>query len=43
MRTCDKGRMFESAELGHTIDQETYDREVPKLREELLELQERTL
>ncbi|OIQ88723.1 thymidylate kinase [mine drainage metagenome] len=31
--------MFESAELGHTIDKASYDREVPKLREELLEAQ----
>jgi polyphosphate:AMP phosphotransferase len=32
--------MFESAELGHTVDKKTYDREVPRLREELLDLQE---
>jgi AMP-polyphosphate phosphotransferase len=31
--------MFESAELGHKIDKETYDREVPKLRENLLNCQ----
>lgn len=31
--------MFESAELGHTIDKATYDSEVPKLREALLEAQ----
>ncbi|TSA46933.1 MAG: polyphosphate:AMP phosphotransferase, partial [Deltaproteobacteria bacterium] len=31
--------MFESAELGHKIDKETYDREVPKLREDLLNAQ----
>ena len=31
--------MFESAELGHTIDDETYKREVEKLRAELLEAQ----
>lgn len=31
--------MFESAELGHTIDKETYKREVPLLRAELLDLQ----
>ena len=31
--------MFESAELGHTIDKETYDREVPALREALLDAQ----
>ena len=31
--------MFESAELGHKIDKETYDREVPKLREALLNTQ----
>ena len=31
--------MFESAELGHTIDKETYAREVPKLREALLDAQ----
>jgi polyphosphate:AMP phosphotransferase len=31
--------MFESAELGHTIDKETYRKEVPPLREALLDLQ----
>ena len=31
--------MFESAELGHTIDKKTYGRAEPKLRMELLELQ----
>ena len=31
--------MFESAELGHTIDKETYDEEVPALREALLNAQ----
>jgi polyphosphate:AMP phosphotransferase len=31
--------MFESAELGHTVDKETYDKEVPPLREALLEAQ----
>ncbi|VXB84830.1 Polyphosphate:AMP phosphotransferase [Pseudomonas sp. 8AS] len=31
--------MFESAELGHAIDEETYNREVPILREALLEAQ----
>ncbi|HLP98210.1 MAG TPA: polyphosphate:AMP phosphotransferase [Sideroxyarcus sp.] len=31
--------MFESAELGHKIDKTTYDKEVPKLREELLNAQ----
>src|SRR3990172_3395193 len=31
--------MFESAELGHKIDKETYDREMPKLREALLNTQ----
>jgi polyphosphate:AMP phosphotransferase len=31
--------MFESAELGHKIDKETYDKEVPALREALLEAQ----
>ena len=31
--------MFESAELGHKIDKETYDKEVPLLREALLEAQ----
>ena len=31
--------MFESAELGHTIDRETFRREVPKLRAELLDVQ----
>ncbi len=31
--------MFESAELGHKIDKETYDKEVPQLREALLDAQ----
>ncbi|MHB8167014.1 MAG: polyphosphate:AMP phosphotransferase, partial [Sulfuricella sp.] len=31
--------MFESAELGHKIDKATYDKEVPALREALLEMQ----
>ncbi len=31
--------MFESAELGHKIDKTTYDTEVPKLREALLDAQ----
>lgn len=31
--------MFEAAELAHTIDQERYDREVPSLREALLDAQ----
>lgn len=31
--------MFESAELGHKIDKPTYDAEVPKLREDLLNAQ----
>ena len=31
--------MFESAEIGHAIDKETYDTEVPALREALLEVQ----
>lgn len=31
--------MFESAELGHTIDKKTYEKELPKLRSRLLELQ----
>src|SRR5260221_175722 len=31
--------MFESAELGHKIDKATYEREVPKLREALLNAQ----
>lgn len=31
--------MFESAELGHAVDKETYDREVPELREALLAAQ----
>jgi len=31
--------MFESAELGHKIDKDTYDKEVPPLREALLEAQ----
>ena len=31
--------MFESAEIGHSIDKEAYDAEVPALREALLEAQ----
>jgi AMP-polyphosphate phosphotransferase len=31
--------MFESAELGHKIDKQTYDKEVPALREALLDAQ----
>ena len=31
--------MFESAELGHHLDKQTYDKEVPPLREALLEAQ----
>ncbi len=31
--------MFESAELGHSIDKETYEKEVPALREALLDAQ----
>ena len=31
--------MFESAELGHKIDKETYEKEVPELREPLLNYQ----
>lgn len=31
--------MFESAELGHKIDKATYDKEVPELREALLNAQ----
>ncbi len=31
--------MFESAELGHKIDKDVYDKEVPKLRESLLNAQ----
>lgn len=31
--------MFESAELGHKIDKKTYDKEVPQLREDLLNAQ----
>jgi polyphosphate:AMP phosphotransferase len=31
--------MFESAELGHRIDKDTYENEVPKLREALLDAQ----
>jgi polyphosphate kinase 2 (PPK2 family) len=31
--------MFESAELGHAIDEKTFAREVPALREALLEAQ----
>ncbi|HEX8796453.1 MAG TPA: polyphosphate:AMP phosphotransferase [Polyangiaceae bacterium] len=35
--------MFESAELGHRVDKKDYDREVPKLREALLDAQLRVL
>jgi polyphosphate:AMP phosphotransferase len=35
--------MFESAELGHKIDKATFDAEVPKLREELLDAQSELL
>jgi AMP-polyphosphate phosphotransferase len=35
--------MFESAEIGHSIPKERYKREVPKLREALLEAQYRLL
>ncbi|WP_373365924.1 hypothetical protein, partial [Pseudomonas syringae] len=31
--------MFESAEIGHAISDETYEAEVPALREALLEAQ----
>ncbi len=31
--------MFESAEIDHAVDKETYEREVPRLRQELLEAQ----
>src|SRR5437867_64350 len=31
--------MFESAELGHTVDKKTWKKEVPKLREALLDAQ----
>jgi polyphosphate:AMP phosphotransferase len=31
--------MFESAELGHEVDKETYEKEEPKLRAELLQVQ----
>ena len=31
--------MFESAELGHAISNQTYARQVPKLRESLLDAQ----
>jgi polyphosphate:AMP phosphotransferase len=31
--------MFESAELGHKLDKQTYDRQVPKLRADLLDAQ----
>lgn len=35
--------MFESAELGHSVDKKDYEREVPKLREALLDAQIRML
>ena len=31
--------MFESAELGHTLEKSVYDQEVPALREALLDAQ----
>jgi hypothetical protein len=31
--------MFESAEVGHKLDKAEYEKEVPKLREALLETQ----
>ena len=31
--------MFESAEIGHAIDKDTFEAEVPALREALLEVQ----
>ena len=31
--------MFESAEIGHSIDKETYEKDVAELREALLEAQ----
>ena len=31
--------MFESAEIGHAVDKDTYDAEVPALREALLKVQ----
>src|SRR5688572_13234115 len=36
---CKEPRMFESAELGHTISKERYKEEAPALREALLEAQ----
>src|SRR5512140_15144 len=35
--------MFESAELGHTIDKATYEKELPELRQALLAAQDRVL
>ena len=32
--------MFESAEIGHKVDKETYERELPALREALLDIQD---
>ena len=31
--------MFESAELGHKVDKQAFERDVPKLREDLLNAQ----
>jgi len=36
-------RMFESAELGHSVDKRTYDRELLKLRSRLLDAQARAV
>jgi polyphosphate:AMP phosphotransferase len=36
-------RMFESADLGHTIREKSYERAEPRLRQELLDLQARVL
>ena len=35
--------MFESAELGHKVDKETFKREVPKLRAELLDVDRKSV
>lgn len=32
--------MFESAEIGHKVDKETYEQELPALREALLQAQD---
>jgi len=39
-RLIEEKTMFESAEIGHKVDKETYERELPALREALLDTQD---